>query len=95
MGKHFKISSSFKWRLGENVILRLMKCLTSTVTFDIFMGNYFTSFRLLTYIGINNIQVTGVPNKNRLHKYSIIGDQQLQRKSNVATLNSAFQAKNQ
>ena len=57
-----------------------MECLTRTVTFDIFIGNCFRSFRLLTYIGINNIQVTGVLKKNRLRKDSIIGDQQLQKK---------------
>ena len=57
-----------------------MECLTPTVTFDIFMGNDFRSFCLLTYIGINNIQVTGVLNKNKLHKDSIIGEQQLQKK---------------
>ena len=57
-----------------------MECLTRIVSFDIFMGNYFTSFRLLTYIGINNVRVTGVLNKNRLRKYTIIGDQQLQKK---------------
>ena len=57
-----------------------MEYLTPTISFDIFMGNYFTSFRLLTYIGINNIRATGVLNKNRLRKHTIIGDQQLQKK---------------
>ena len=33
----------------------LMECLTPTVNFDIFMDNYFTSFRLLTYLGVINI----------------------------------------
>ena len=44
------------------------------------MSSYFTSFRLLTYIGIKNIRVTGVINKNGLRKYTIIGEQQLQEK---------------
>ena len=57
-----------------------MECLTRTVTFDIFIGNYFRSFRLLTYIEINSIRVTAVLNKNRVLKDSIIGDQQLQKK---------------
>ena len=77
--KRKQVASSTRWRLGENVVLLLMECLTSTVSFDIFMGNYFTSIRLLTYIGIDNIRVTGVLNKNRLRKYTIIGDQQLQK----------------
>ena len=72
-----------------------MECLTPVVSFDIFKGNYFTSFRLLTYIGISNIRVTRVLNKNRLRKDTIIGDQQLQEKRNFATLDSAFQAKQQ
>ena len=44
------------------------------------MDNYFTSFRLLTYLGVNNIRATGMLNKNRLRKCTIIGDKQLQKK---------------
>ena len=33
---NFQISSSTEWRLGENVVLRLMECLTPTVKFDLF-----------------------------------------------------------
>ena len=44
------------------------------------MVNYFTSFRLLTHHGVNNIQATGVPNKNKLRKCTIIGGKQLQKK---------------
>ena len=51
-GKYFEISSSFKWRLGENVVLRLMECLAPTVIFYILMD---TSFRLLTNLGVDNI----------------------------------------
>ena len=66
------------------------------------MDNYFTSFRLLTHLGVylsvfnpnagNNIRVTGGLNKNMLRKCTIIGGKQLQKK-NVTTLNSAHQAK--
>ena len=35
MGKHSKVSSSIGWRLGENVVLRLMECLTPMIKFDI------------------------------------------------------------
>ena len=55
MSKHSKVPSSTKWRLGENVALRLMECLTPTVSFDIFIDNYFTPFRLLTHVGVNKI----------------------------------------
>ena len=41
------------------------------------MDNYFTSFCLLTHLGVNNIRAAGVPNKNRLHKCTITGDKQL------------------
>ena len=44
------------------------------------MDNYFTSFRLLTHLGINNIRATRLPNKNRLRKCFIIRDKQLQQK---------------
>ena len=80
MGKHSKVSSSTKWRIGENLVLRLMECLTRSVSFYIFMDNYFTSFRLLTHLGVNNTQATRVLNKNMLRKCTIIGDKQLQKK---------------
>ena len=100
MGKHSKVSSSIKWALGENVVLWLMVCLTPSVSFDIFMDNCFTSFRLLTHLGVNNIRTVRVLNKNRLRKCTIIGDKQQQKKKkkkkmNVATLSSAHQAKKQ
>ena len=94
MSKHFKVSFSTKWRLGENVVLQLMKCLTSSVSFDTFMKNYFLTFRLLILLRVNNIRATRVLNKNRLRKCTITGDKQHQ-KRNVATLNSAHQAKKQ
>ena len=72
-----------------------MESLTPSVSFDIFMDNYFTSVRLLTHVGVNNIRATRVLNKNRLHKCTIIGDKQLQKKRNMANLNSAHQAKKQ
>ena len=93
MGKHSKVSSFTLWRLGENVVLRLMECLTLNVRSDIFMDNYFTSFRLVTHLGVNNIRATRVLNKNRLRKCTIIGDKHLQKKKNMATLNSGHQAK--
>ena len=37
MGKHFKVSSSTEWKLGESVDLRPMECLTPTVKFDMFI----------------------------------------------------------
>ena len=64
MGQHSKVSSSTKWRLGENVVLWLIECLTPSVSFDIFMDNYLTSFRLLTLLGVNNIRATRVLRKN-------------------------------
>ena len=54
-----------------------MECLTPTFPFDIFMDNYFTSFRLLTHLVVNNIWAIGVLNKNRLLKCT--GDKQLQK----------------
>ena len=43
-----------------------MEFLTPTFSFDIFVDNYFTPFRLLTHLGVNNIRATGVLDKNRL-----------------------------
>ena len=55
-----------------------MERLTPTFSFDMFMDNYFTSFRLLTDLTVNNILATGVLSKNRLRKYTIIVNKQLQ-----------------
>ena len=41
-----QVASSMKWGLVDNVVLRLMECLAPTVSFDLFMDNYFISFRL-------------------------------------------------
>ena len=68
-----------------------MECLTPTASFDIFMGNYFTSSRLRTDLGVNNIRAIRVLNKNRLHKCTIIGNKQLQ-KRNMSILNNTHQA---
>ena len=57
-----------------------MKCLTPTLSFSIFMDNYFTFFRLLTRLGVNNVRATGVLNKNGLGKCTIIGGKQLRKK---------------
>ena len=75
--KEKQVVSSTRWRLGENAILRLMECLTPTFSFETFMDNYSKSFRLLTRLGVSNIRATGVLNKNRLRKCTIIGDKQL------------------
>ena len=44
------------------------------------MDNCFTSFRLFTHVGVNNIQATAVLNKNRLHKRTISSDKHLRKK---------------
>ena len=44
------------------------------------MCNYFTLFRLLTHLGVNNIQATSVLNKNRFRKSTITGGKQVQKK---------------
>ena len=41
-----QVASSMKWGLVDNVVLRLMECLAPTVSFNLFMDNYFTFFRL-------------------------------------------------
>ena len=76
-GKH--VASTTKWGLGENVILWLMECLTLTFSFDIFMKNFFTSFRLLPTLELTTFEQQGALKKNRLRKCTITGDKQLQK----------------
>ena len=63
---------------GDNVVLRLMQCLTPTVSFDLLMDNYFRSLRL--FFGVYNMRASGVFSKNSLRKYTIIGDKQREKK---------------
>ena len=60
--KEKQVASSTKWGFRENLVLRLMECLTPTFSFDIFIDNYFTSFRLFPHLEVNNIRATGVLN---------------------------------
>ena len=50
-----RVVSSTKWVLGKDVVLRPMKCLTWTFSFNRLLGNYFTSFCLLTHLELNTI----------------------------------------
>ena len=85
-----QVVSSTKWGLGYNVVLRLMQCLTPTVSFDLFMDSwiyflfiYFTSFCLfvcLPTFELTTFEQEAVFNKNRLRKYTITGDKHLQKK---------------
>ena len=77
--KKGKVASFIKWGLGGNIVFPLMKCLPPTLSYHIFKDNYFTSSRLLTHLGVNNIRATGVLKKNRLNKSTIIGYKQLQK----------------
>ena len=45
-----------KWGLGDNDVLRLMECLAPTVSFDLFMDNYFTSFGL--FVSLPTLELT-------------------------------------
>ena len=45
------------------------------------MDYYFTSFCLLIHLGVNKIPATGVLNKSRLHKCTIIGNKQQKKES--------------
>ena len=78
--------------IRKKLCSELMECLTPSISFKIFMDNYFTSFCLPTHLGVNSIRATRVLNKNRLHKCTIIAEKQLQ-KRNVAAFNSTHKAK--
>ena len=66
-------------RKGNRLTPLLNRDSEKTLSFDLFMRNYFTCFCLLNNIGVNNIWATGVLNKNRLRKYTVIGNKQLQK----------------
>ena len=54
------------------------------------MDNYFTSFRLLTHLGVNNIRGRGVFNKNSANNANTLSSgTNIWKKRNVATLSTA------
>ena len=88
------VPSSTKWELGENVVLRLMECLISTVSFDIFMDDYSNLFvcsltlELTTFVQQICSTKIGYTNAIPLETNSC-------KKRKAATLNSAHQAEKQ
>ena len=84
-----------KWGLGDNVVLRLMECLTPTVSFDLFMDNYFTSFRL--FVCLPTLELTTFEQEVCSTKIgyanTLSSGTNSCKKRNVATLNSAAHIK--
>ena len=72
--KDKQFASPTKCRLGENLVLWLMKCSPPTLSYHIFKDNYFTSFCLLTHFVVDKIRGTGVFNKKSLCKCTSIED---------------------
>ena len=89
-----QVASSTKWGLGENVVLRMMECLTETFSFYIFKDNYFTSFDLLTHYELTTFEKQVCLTKMRYTKTLSLGRNNW-KKGKVATLNGAHQAKKQ
>ena len=72
-----QIASKTRWGRGEMVVLCLMESLLSKVHYDVFMDNYFTSFRLLMHLGAYDIRATVILNKKNLNNCIIIDDKTL------------------
>ena len=53
-----------------------MEYLPPPLSCHISLDNYFPSSCLLTHLAVKNIRASGALNKNRLYKYTIIGDKQ-------------------
>ena len=89
--KEKQVASTTYWRLGENAVLQRIACSSPTFIHDLFINNYFTSFRQMTHLGVNIIRAAGVLNINRLRQCLSLGTSSY-RKTNLITLNSAHQA---
>ena len=90
-----QVTSSTKCGLGDNIVLWLMECLALTVSFDLFMDNYCTSFRLFDCLPILELTTceqvvcsTKIGFTNTLSSGS-----NSCKKRNVTTLNSAAHIK--
>ena len=90
MDKHSKVSSSTKWRLGGSVVLRPIDFLTPTVKIDIFIttSHLFVCRLFLEFTKFKQEVCTAT----QMHCH---WEQLAAKKWNVATLNSAHQAKKQ
>ena len=79
-----------KWGLVDNVVPRLMKCLAPTVSFDLFMDNYFTSF--LLFVCLPTLELTIFEQEICSTKIGYANTLSLEinscKKMNVTTLNS-------
>ena len=85
-----RIASSTKWGLGDNVVLRLMECLTPAVSFDLSMDNYFTSFCLfvcLPTLELTTFEKEVYSTKTGYASLLSLGTNSC-KKRNVTTLNS-------
>ena len=90
-----QVASSTKWRLGDNIVLRLMECLTPAVSFDLFMDNYFTSFRLFVCLPTLDLTIfeREVCSTKIGYANTLPSEINSWKKKNVATLNSAAHIK--
>ena len=79
MGKHSRVSSSTEWRLGENVVLQRMECLTATIKFDIFI----TIWHL--FVSRPTLEFTTFEQR----KCTIIRNEQLQKNGTLQGLGTA------
>ena len=93
--KEKQFASSTKWGLGDNVVLRPMECLTPTVSFYLFMDNYFTSF--CHFVCLPTLELTTFEQEVCSTKIgyakTISSETNSCKKRNVATLNSAAHVK--
>ena len=79
MGKHSKVSPSTKWRLGENVVLQLMECLTPSVSLKYLWITISHLFVCLPTLELTTFENTCAQQKY-VRKYTIVGDKQLHKK---------------
>ena len=90
-----EVVSSTKWGLGDNIVLRLMECLTPIISFDLLMDNYFASFRLFVCwpaLELTEFEQVVCPSKIGYVNTLSSGINSC-KKRNVATLNSAAHIK--
>ena len=89
------VASSTRWWLGYNIVLRLMECLTPTVTFGLFVDNYATPFRLFVWLPVLELRTfkQEVCSTKIGYASTLSSVTNSCRKRNVATLNSASHIK--
>jgi hypothetical protein len=63
-----QLSSAETWGLGEMSVLQLLDVLPMGTSYHVFMDKFFSTVRLMKFLGDNTIKASGTMRQNRIDK---------------------------